>query len=30
MSIKIDTSTKEIKKEVAHLVEIHSLDHCLF
>lgn len=26
MSIQINTSIKEIRKEVRHLVEIHSLD----
>jgi hypothetical protein len=26
MTIKVDTSIKEIRKEVRHLVDIHSLD----
>ncbi|NJK56789.1 MAG: DUF4327 family protein [Pleurocapsa sp. SU_5_0] len=26
MSFKVDTSIKEIRKEVGHLVDIHSLD----
>jgi Domain of unknown function (DUF4327) len=26
MTIKVDTSIKEIRKEVRHLVHIHSLD----